>query len=108
MAKTRCRRLHNVSIVLLVLGVFSLVGHFAIDIVHPPHQQTPDERQQNTGENTFNGQEVGHVSSLHGSFILTEMPVLGQARTAIVPSNLSPPFGTPWQPPTPLRPPISF
>lgn len=108
MAKTRCCRFHNVFIALLVLSVFSLTGHFLIDIVHLPHQQAVDGQRQSLGDNSLSSQEVGHATSLHGGYILTEIPVLGQARTVIAPSDLPPPFGVPWQAPTPLRPPISF
>lgn len=108
MAKTRCCRFHKVFIALLVLSVFSFAGHFVLDIVHPPHQQSVTSQWQSSGDTSFNGPDVGHATSLHGSFILTEMPTLGQASPGLVPIDLSLMVGAPWQPPAPLRPPISL
>lgn len=90
---------------LLVLGAFSLVGHFVVDLVHPPHLPTI---QQATASVILDTQDAGHATSLHGAYLLTAIPRLPSAKAPLHLSASLAPLEIAWQPATPLRPPISF
>lgn len=104
MAESRCCRVHTVFTILLLLGVFSLVSHFVADVVHLPGPQRV-ETPVNT-DNLHGVSGAGHLTSLHGGFMLTEIPAPGFARAAVVPAGVATPDVMAWVPPTLLRPPI--
>ena len=106
MAKRYCCRFHNVFMALLVLSVFSLIGHFALDIVHPPHPQTIERLSD--GSDTLGSPDTGHATTLHAGYLLAETPRLSAARPPLHMTDTLAPDEVAWQPATPLRPPISI
>lgn len=108
MAEIRCCRFHRWFVLLLVLAAWSLVSHFFVDTIHPPHEQSLTVQMQPDREHRVNNQEVGHASGLHGGYILSEIPACAAPKPAIHIGEIPDSFGRVWIPPTPFRPPITL